>query len=162
METANSRTVIEGPQPAPDTLTRVAAAWVRTGLIPAPADWDAERRTVAAVAILAALHDTAGIRSRDYLAQLFDRLTTGEPPLIDALIADAREGSPSLVLTHWETLDGRSATSFVFRLTEQRDEPTLAPSDEWHAMLEGKLALAPLFEKIIESSVVPFAKKAGR
>ncbi len=153
------QTVIPGPPVASDTLTRLTAAYVRTGLIPAPADWDAERRTLAAVAVLASLHDRAGIRNRDHLAQLFDRLTSGEAPLIDALLADAAEGSPSLVLTHWETLDGRSATSFVFRLTEQQHEPTLAPSVEWHAMLEGKLPLAPLFEKLIESRVVPFKRE---
>lgn len=154
------QTVIQGPQVAPDTLTRLTAARVRTGLIPAPADWETERRTVAAVAVLAALHDTAGIRSRETLGRLFNRLTAGEAPLIDALLADAAEGAPVLVLTHWETLDGRSATSFVFRLTDHRDEPTLAPSDEWNAMLEGKLPLAPLFAKIIESSVVPFKREA--
>lgn len=161
MASPDVHTIISGPQVAPDTLTRLTAAWVRTGLIPAPADWESERRTVAAVAVLAALHDTGGIRSRDTLGQLFNRLTAGEAPLIDALLADAAEGSPVLVLTHWETLDGRSATSFVFRLTDHRDEPTLAPSDEWHAMLEGKLALAPLFEKIIESRVVPFKREAN-
>ncbi len=162
MESAQAETVIEGPPRAADTLTRLAAAWVRAGLIPAPTDWDAERRTMAAVAILAELHDRAGIRSADHLAQLFDRLTAGEAPLIDALIADAREGAPVLVLTHWETLDGRSATSFVFKLTADANAPTLAPSPEWHAMLEGKLLLASLLETFAESSVVPFKREARK
>lgn len=160
MATPEFQTVIQGPQTASDTLTRLAAAWVRSGLIPAPADWEAERRTVAAVAVLAALHDTAGIRNRDHLAQLFDRLTAGEAPLIDALLADAAEGSPVLVLTHWLSIDGRAATSFVFRLTADLDEPILAPGDDWEPTLEGVLSLAPLFDKLIESSVVPFKRES--
>lgn len=160
METAHVQTVIPGPPAALDTLARRAAAYVRNGLIPAPADWDAERRTLAAVAVLGELHDRAGIRSRDHLAQIFGRLTAGEAPLIDALIADAREGSPVLVLTHWEALDGRSATSFVFKLTADLDNPILAPGDEWHPMLEGVLSLAPLFDKLIDASVVPFKREA--
>lgn len=160
MEAAH--TVIPGPQVQPDTLTRRVAAFVRSGLIPAPTDWTAERRTMAAVAVLAALHDTAGVRSRDMLGQIFDRLTAGETPLVDALLVDAVEGSPVLVLTHWLSIDGRAATSFVFKLTAALDEPILAPGDDWEPTLEGVLSLAPLFDKIIDAAVVPFARKAVR
>lgn len=151
--------IIPGPPRAADSLASVAATWVKRRIIPPAAAWDSERRALAAVAILVELHDAVGIRNPDHLGQLFDRLTSGEAPLIDALLADAAEGSPVLVLTHWETLDGRSATSFVFRLTEHRDEPTLAPSDEWHAMLEGKLSLARVLDTFTESSVVPFKRE---
>lgn len=152
------QTVIQGPPRAADTLTRLASAWVRSKLIPPAEDWDSERRTLAAVAILSELHDKGGVRSRDMLRQLFDRLTLGEAPLIDALIDDAREGTPVLVLTHWGTADGRAATSFVFKLTDDLETPTLAPSDEWEAMLEGVLSLSPLLDTFVESTVVPFAK----
>lgn len=152
--------VIQGPQRAPDTLTRLASAWVRAGLIEPADDWAAERRTLAAVAIMAELHDKGGVRSRDMLRQIFDRLTSGEAPLIDALLADAVEGSPVLVLTHWATADGRAATSVVFKLSADLNSPTLAPSDEWEAMLEGVLSIAPLLDTFIESRVVPFAKAA--
>lgn len=150
----------KGPRPPAETLTRRAQAYVRSGLIPPAPDAAAERRTLAAVAVLSELHDKAGIRSRDMLRQIFDRLTSGEAPLIDALIADAREGTPVLVLTHWSTADCRAATSFVFKLTADLDAPIMAPGDEWEATLEGVLSLAPLFDKMLDSQVVPFRKAA--
>lgn len=158
--------IVEGPKGRPDSLTRLAQYWVRSGMIPAPPDWASERRTVAAVAILASLFETAGVHDESQLALIFDRLTSGEAPLIDAILADAREGSPVLVLTHWSTVDGRSATSFVFKLTAGLDEPITAPGDEWHVVLEGVMSLAPLFDKIVDATVVPFEtpkkKKARR
>lgn len=154
--------VVSGPSVSPDTAMKRVQRWVKAGLIPAPTDWEAERRTLAAAVILFALHDRGGVRSRDHLSQIFDRLTAGEAPLVDALIADAAEGSPVLVLTHWANVDGRAATSFVFRLTADLDEPILAPSDDWEPTLEGVLSLAPLFDKMLDSAVVPFRKREAR
>lgn len=154
---AASINVLKGPQRDPDSVTRRAAAWVRSGIIPA-LDWNCERQTVAIATVLFELYDRGGVRSRDMLRALFDKLATGEPALIDRIIEDAREGTPVLVLTHWGTADGRAATSFHVKLTASLDEPILAPGDEWEPLLEGVLSLAPLFDKLIESSVVPFSK----
>jgi len=150
--------VIAGPQRSPDTAMKRVQRWVKAGLIPAPADWGSERQTLAAAVVLFELHDRAGVRNRDHLRQLFDRLTAGEAPLVAALIADAVEGSPVLVLTHWVTIDGRAATSFVFELTADLDEPIVAPGNEWEPTLEGVLSLAPLFDKLIDSRVVPLKR----
>lgn len=155
---ARAQNVVTGPQRSTDTLMKRVQRWVKADLIPAPPDWAAERRTLAAAVILFALYDVGGVRNRRHLSDLFDRLTAGEAPLIDALLADAAEGSPVCVMTHWGTADGRSATSFVFRLTADLDEPITAPGDEWEAMLDGVLSLAPLFDKLIDSAVVPFPK----
>lgn len=156
---AASVNVLKGPQRDPDSVTRRAAAWVRSGIIPARG-WDCERQTVAIASVLFELYDRGGVRSRDMLRALFDKLAEGEPALIDRIIEDAREGSPALVLTHWGTPDGRAATSFVVRLTSALDEPIMAPGDEWEPLLEGVLSLAPLFDKLIDSAVLPFKREA--
>lgn len=156
----NALNVLAGPKRSADTLMKRVQRWVKAGLIPAPADWEAERRTLAAAVILFELYDHAGVRSRDMLGQIFDRLTAGEAPLVDALLSDAVDGSPVLVLTHWLSIDGRAATSFVFRLTADLDEPIVAPGDEWEPTLEGVLSLAPVLDKLIDAAVVPFPRKA--
>lgn len=150
--------VLTGPSRSADTLMKRVQRWVKAGLIPPPADWASERATLGAALILFSLYDKAGVRSRDHLGQLFQRLTAGEAPLVDKLLADAAEGSPVLVMTHWGTADGRSATSFVFRLTADLDEPILAPGPEWEPLMEGVLSIAPLLDTLLESAVIPFPK----
>ncbi len=156
---ARKTDVLKGPQRDPDSVTRRYAVWIRTGILP-ETDPRRERETVAAATIIFELYDRGGVRDRRLLRGLFDKLMAGEPSLIDRIVADADEGSPVLVITHWGSLDGRAATSFVVRLTAELDEPIMAPSDNWEPMLEGVLSLAPLFDKLIDSTVVPFPKAA--
>ncbi|MBN8606233.1 MAG: hypothetical protein J0L81_04885 [Caulobacterales bacterium] len=167
VNTKGAAAVLAGPGRAPNAAMRRVHVWAKAGLIPADrvgdgekAGWEFERQTIAIAAVLFELYDRGGVRSHGMLRALFDKLASGEPALIDRIIEDAREGTPVLVLTHWGTADGRAATSFVVRLTSALDEPNLAPGDEWEPLLEGVLSLAPLFDKLIESSVVPF--KAAR
>lgn len=152
--------VVPGPARSPDTAMRRVQRWVKAGLLPPPEDWRAERSTVAAALVLFELHDRGGVRSRDTLRRLFDHLTTGEAPLVDKLLADAEEGHPVLILTHWGSPDGQSVASFVFRLTADLDDPIMAPGDEWEPLTEGVLSLAPLFDKLLDSTVLPFRKAA--
>lgn len=169
VSTKGAAAVLAGPGRAPDTALRRIHVWAKAGLIPADrvgegqrAGWEFDRQTVAIAAVLFELYDRGGVRSRSMLRGLFDKLAAGQPSLIDRIIEDAREGSPVLVLTHWATADGRAATSFVVRLTAELDEPITAPSDEWEPLLEGVLSLAPLFDKMLDSAVVPFRKREAR
>lgn len=150
--------VVPGPARSPDTNMRRYQRWVALNLLPAATDWRAERGAFAAALILFELHDRGGVRSRDTLRRLFDLLTTGDAPLVDALLADAEEGHPVLILTHWGTEDGGSVASFVFRLTADLDDPIMAPGDEWEPLTEGVLSLAPLFDKLLDSTVLRFRK----
>lgn len=148
----------------PESLTRRAAAFVRAGVIPPPAgDAGAEKLMLAAVAVLADLHDRAGVRDGALLQGAFVRLMDDRhgAPLVETLLADAIDGHPVCIVTHWATPDGRAATSIYFRTSADIDKPIPAPSgDEWEAKYDGVLSLAPLWNAIIESRVIPFRERA--
>lgn len=160
ISTKGAAKVLAGPGRDPGAAMRRIHAWAKAGLIPADrvgdtlkAGWEFDRQTVAIARIAFELYDHGGVRNATMLRALFDKLAAGD--LIDRIIEDARDGTPVLILTHWGTPDGRAATSFVVRLTSQLDEPIMAPGDDWEPMFEGVLSLAPLFNKLIESTVVP-------
>lgn len=164
VNTDDAATTLAGPGRTPFQAKGRLHRWAAAGIIPPlgkagaglRASWEFDRRTVAIAAILFEIYDRAGIQDPSRLKVIYAHLATGEPPLIEEILADALEGAPMLVLTQWVGPAGESALTVCVRLDGEHARPIIAPSNDHTPVMDGVLSLAPILDRILESEVVPF------